>query len=87
MSKVNFSYDEMVVKDIVIKLSSIYVHSDSMTTHSMSQMTHFFVFMGPWTPRCKILVKTLMISIKSDDPTPWLARVSLIQERTKTVIV
>ena len=36
-----------MVKDNVVKLSTIYVHSDSITTQSISQMTHFFCLNGP----------------------------------------
>lgn len=35
------------------------MHSGSIMTQSLSQMAHFFVLMGPWTPRCKVLVRTL----------------------------
>ena len=41
-----------MVKDDVVKLSIIYVHSDSITTQSISQMTHFFFCLnGPLDPK------------------------------------
>ena len=44
-----------MVKDNVVKLSKIYVHSDSITTQSISQMTHFFCLNGPLDPKMQNL--------------------------------
>ena len=40
-----------MVKDNVVELSTIYVHSDSITTQSLSQMTHFFCLNGSLDPK------------------------------------
>ena len=40
-----------MVKDNILKLSTIYVHSDSIMTQSISQMTHFFCLNGPLDPK------------------------------------
>ena len=48
-------YDETVVKDNFVKLSTntIYVpiHLNSITTQCISQMTHFFCLNGPMDPK------------------------------------
>ena len=42
-----------MIKDNVVKLymSTIYVYLDSITTQSISEMTHFFCLNGPLDPK------------------------------------